>query len=764
MKTLLYLLAAALSASLAADTLRFGDSASEAAHGFRGNDSAVIRGGLGESARQIAPPAKPYFESEGVFFRLAVDPAKPNYFTLKLWGSDVNENLLILYIGGKQVGYRHLGDYDLLDHGSTEAQFKERFLYTTLPLPQNLTRGKTELELEIRATGRIWGYGDTFEKYQKEMTAPSRGLYAAYTHTEGFFTPPADEIIAPAVQPATAPAEKEDFTALKARVNRDLVKFLRPGQISSQMQIQMTAQAYRVDWTPAYKNRAAVDAVVAGVDLYFVKFRNDPKLAAADRTTWNFDWFGFGPIGDAILQLRNEIEPRLGETIKDEKGEAINRRRAWAEMLKAGVNHLSTHRRMYTNQSMIIDMNLHLNNRALHHLDPSQALPLETTLGFLKEAVGLRPWSGKLDGNGNPTWPVGRNYTLLTAKGLTKELGYVGNYGEVLDWTTAIYNATRPTPEAEGDPEIKAALIKIIKARSVFRHPSLDQNGYPVMRIESVIGWRDTKSPGDVCYAQRPTRDASPLQAPLAVGDAYSIGLVQQMLAEGQFFRSVAHQMEEGGFRVTFGWLHTPGEYAALKKLPQSGTRMPMSPDQPDFVWSDEENGVVAVKDGDEILYASLYWRARHAVNFLGKFHYLTPRIERIATQRIDIAFTDSGLFWTRPNWTNFGFAKGGGHIRYPGRYDSIHAGEKLPIAKIPAGVSFKPGDESPYAGRGDFYRASYGPFEIGMNATPDRSFTLEVPESGSYRLLGENKPIPGGAKLTVPPMSTLVLRKEGAK
>ncbi len=751
----------ALAGSLAAaDCLRFGDSASETAHGFRGGSTTIVEGGLDESARQIEAPAKPYFESEGMFFKMAVDPAKENYLTVKFWGSDVSENLLILYIDGKQVGFRHLGDHDILDHGSSEPQFKDRFFYTTGLLPLNMTKGKKELELEIRATGRIWGYGGNFEKYQKDMTAPSRGIYAAYTHTEGFFAPPAGEKIAPVVKPVAAPAEKEDFKALKARVNRDLAKFIRPGQIGNQMQIQMTAQAYSVDWTPAYKKQAAIDAVIAGIDMYFVKFRENPKLAADDRSTWNPDWFGFGPAGEAILLLSDKIEPRLAENIKDEKGQEINRRQAWAEMLKAGVDHLSTYRRMYSNQSMIIDMNLHWNNRALNYLDSSQALPLDTTLGFLKESVGLRPWSGKLDRDGNPTWPVGKNYLQLTDKGLTKELGYVGNYGEVLDWTTAIYNATRPMPDAEGDPEIKAALIKIIKARSIFRHPSLDRNGYPVMRIEAAIGWRDTKLPGDICYAQRPTRDASPLQAPLAVGDAYSIGLVQQMLAEQQFFSSVAHQMEEGGFRVTFGLLQTPGQYDALKKLPKSGSRMPMSPDQPDFVWSDEENGVVAVKDGEEILYASLYWRARTAVNFLAKFHYLTPQIERIATQRIDIEFTKSGMTWTRPNWTNFGFGRGGGHIHYPQKYNSAHTGEKLPVAKIPDGINFKPGDESPYAGRGDFYRASYGPFEIGMNATKDRTFTLELPE-GTYRLLGENKIIQGGTKLTVAPMSTFVLRRD---
>lgn len=191
---------------------------------------------------------------------------------------------------------------------------------------------------------------------------------------------------------------------------------------------------------------------------------------------------------------------------------------------------------------------------------------------------------------------------------------------------------------------------------------------------------------------------------------------------------------------------------------------MPMSPDQPDFVFSDEENGVLALKCGGEILYASLYWRARHAVNFLAKIHYLTPRIERIATIREEIEFESSGMNYVRPNWTNFGFGNGGGHIHYPGEreFRSAHVGEVLPIAKIPEGIAFKPGQESPYAGRGEFYRASYGPFEIGMNATHDKEFTLRLPADGnSYRILPAGRVCAPGEKLVVKPMSTIVLRKD---
>ena len=51
--------------------------------------------------------------------------------------------------------------------------------------------------------------------------------------------------------------------------------------------------------------------MIEGIDRYFIQFRNDPKLAESDRSTWNPGWFGFGPIGEAIVLLHKEIAPEL---------------------------------------------------------------------------------------------------------------------------------------------------------------------------------------------------------------------------------------------------------------------------------------------------------------------------------------------------------------------------------------------------------------------------------------------------------------------
>jgi hypothetical protein len=87
---------------------------------------------------------------------------------------------------------------------------------------------------------------------------------------------------------------------------------------------------------------------------------------------------------------------------------------------------------------------------------------------------------------------------------------------------------------------------------------------------------------------------------------------------------------------------------------------------------------------------------------------------------------TAAGEFYTRPDWTTFGFGNGG--PRHPQALHSAEAGETLPIAKIPAGVKFKPGDENVFAGKGGFYTLRYGDYLVGMNLTMDKIFTLKTP------------------------------------
>jgi hypothetical protein len=748
------------------DTITFGDGASEASHDFIVARSEIINGGLGEPARRLLPPLTNYFEGGSLAFTLKVDPEKTNYATARFWGDDTSDNRLMLFCEGKQIGYRHLGDIDILDFGddSGEPACNGRFFYNTLPLPFEMTHGKTGLHFEVRSTGPLWGYGTTFAQYQKPMTTPTRGLYKIYTHTDGFFTPPGDEKqgAAPKDPPVRKEPGAEVLDRLKARVDHELSGLLDPARPLNEMQMQFLAKAYFVKWSAAFQNEKVVPQIVEGLDALFAAWRENPDLAHDDKATWNPNWFEFGPAGDAIFLLAAPLQPLLDAPV-DDGGKKISRRAAWSEMLQAARDWHRQHRRLYSNQTMINDLyGIYLSNRGIEAVDPANALSEAAARRYLYESLALEPWrDSDRDGGedfGRRNWGVGTNYWELTQKGLTRELGYVGYYGEVLDWATQIYDATRPAPGAPGDEKIKAQLEKIEQARAAFRYPALDADGNRAMRIESIVGWRDMHYPGDVIYGERPTWDASPLYAAAATLDPQAIGCAQQMFDDHQFFASIEHQMKQANnLRVTAGLLGVPDQYELLKAQPASPFRLPMTSGRPDFVFSDEEDGVVAIKNGDDMLYVSLYWRARSAVNFLARVHYITPQFDRIGDVFEDAQFEPSGLFFTRPDWINMGFGNGG--LKYPGDLHSAEAGEKLPIAKIPDGVRFRPGDESVYAGKADFYTLRYGNYLIGMNLTTDKNFELRPPAgAGEEKELVSGRTMKAAAPLKVVPRSTAVL------
>lgn len=744
------------------DTLVFGDVASERAHALVATRSDTITGALGEPARRLLAPATADWRGGTVAFTLKVDPTQPNYLTIRLSGDEVAANRLVLTIGGKQIGYLHLGDYELLDYGSEELSYNGRFYYRTTPLPLALTQGKTELACEIRSHGPTWGYGASFEQYQKPMTEPSRGLYRVYSHTEGCFVPSADEQQgeAPRDPPLRRSPGPEVIDAVKARVSRALNGILTRAAPPNQMEMQFLAHAWRVTWTAAYHNPQTIARIIAGADKLAADFKANPRIAEAGPASWNPDWFGLGPVGECVSLLAAELAPRLDEKLST----GLTRRAAWTQMLVYSRDWHRRHRRLYTNQTMINDTyGIYLSNRGVAALDPAQAAPEKAMLRYLYESVGLEPWRDSDPGGtgttetGGKNWGVGPDYWQITAKGLTRELGYVGTYGEVLDWLATLYNATRPTPDQPGDAKIKAQIIKLARARAPFRFPALDAEGHRAMRLETVIGWRDAHSPGDVTYGQRTAWDGSSLQLTIATLDPELVGYAQQMLADNQYFEIVRTRMKNDTLRVTSGLLETPDEYAALLAQPPQSHRLPMSPGRGDFVFTDEQDGVVALKHGEEILYVSLYWRARHAINFLARVHLLTPRYDRIATVREEIEFESSGLTYTRPDHIDFGFANGG--HKYPGDLHSAHAGEKLPIPKIPDGVRFTPGDESVYAGKGDFYTLRYGTYLIAMNTTVGKTFHLTVPAANTTITdLVTGRTVAPASELTIAPRSTVVL------
>ena len=730
------------------DEIIFGQAASERRHDLSVVAGEVVSGGMGEKARRLLPVPGERVEGGRLVFTMKVDSARQNYFTARFWGSDSgNSNLLVLFCEGRQIGYRHLGDYDMLDIANEDLPYPGRFTYTTLPLPLSMTKGKTEIELEIRSTGRIARYGNSFDDYQKPMEKPSKAIYKGYTHTETCFVPPRGEKQGdiPSRTVRKSPGA-EVLDEVKRHVGKELEKRMQKDMLD-QEEAWLLAYAYHEPWTPVYRDKAVAEKVIRTADQYYARFAQKPQ------SLYEGSWQTVGPLCIALNEFLPEVREVWGEKMENGR----TRRENWADMCKACVDYAKTHRRSYTNQSMIVDLHLYAVNRMLSVLAPDEALPVYETLKFLYESMGIVPWSGSLSPEGKPTWPLGRDYYQFSPDGLSKELGYVGGYGEILNWMVHLYEVTGERGRTDTrDPLIRAQMLKILHTRSHFRYPTLDNEGFAAMRGESVIGWRDHGYyPAGITYGERGYhREGTPIMAAAATLEPEAVAYARQMMEDNQFFAVVREKMKDRSLNSTYTLLRLPGEYELIMKQPRHEGRLPMSEGMPDVLFADEEVGVVALKNGEEMLYASLYWRANFAVNFLARVHYITPRYDRVATVFEDVQYTPSGYTYVRPERNNLFFSPARNF--YP-EVKSAHTGERLPIARIPDGVAFKPGDESVYAGKGDFYTLRYGKYLIAMNCTKDRVFEVEVPRGGVARTF-PGKDVVKERKLEVQPRSTVVV------
>ena len=90
-------------------------------------------------------------------------------------------------------------------------------------------------------------------------------------------------------------------------------------------------------------------------------------------------------------------------------------------------------------------------------------------------------------------------------------------------------------------------------------------------------------------------------------------------------------------------------------------------------------------------------------------------------------------------------------------------AGERQPVAKLPEGVKYVPGEDNAFAGRADYYQLRYGPYLIAMNSSRDRQFSLALPKrKAAARELVSGAVVPASASaIPVGPGETVVVALE---
>lgn len=733
------------------DEIVFGNASSEKKHEFSQNSTQIIKGGLDESARQLLPLSPASWDGGSVTFTMKIDPDTQNYVTVRLWGSDFSANTghnLVLYADGKQVGYRRESDYDLLNTTETEPQVPGCFLYETRPLPLSMTKGKTSISLKIAALGSIYNYGDQWKKYQRILNEPTRGIYRVYTHTGMRFEPPVSEKqgSAPKGRLHKSDVGPEVIVKSKEIVIDRLNKILQSSPNDQSRNLGLLSEAYNIEWTPAYKNPATIERVLIEGDRLAEQF-------AADSNYTN-GWMGAAALGEAIMRTWPEIGKYLDIPFEGKINDKT-RREIWSKALKQSIEYWRTHRRGFTNQSMLVDGGIYRSNRGLTLINPSMALPEEQALRYVRESVGIEPWRDSdviSQSDDRPANYNGDHHYLVSKKGLSRELGWVGSYGET------ILTITRELAEITGDELIRQQLAKLQNARLIFRYPYVDANGNYGLKLSAEIDGRHSHYPqkGMAYAAPQSIREHWGMEtASMLPEDRATVGATQRFITDGYYFEHIQNRLKDS----TIGLMRNVNEYEKVKVLPHVSYKFPMEDGQPDFVFADEENAVIAIKHGDTRLFMNLYFRAENAVNNVAKIMEITPVLTRLVTAKIQSEVIGTGETYTRPDYMDW--IRGDASYRTPPgpKIHQAWAGEKLPISTPPGGQAHTEGKFGHYVGRAAFYWFAYGDYLIGLNTTETHTYGLPVSGVSTYLDLVTGKTVTSkDGEVKVGPLSTVVL------
>lgn len=421
----------------------------------------------------------------------------------------------------------------------------------------------------------------------------------------------------------------------------------------------------------------------------------------------------------------------------------VRRRDAYATFFKEAFEWRRTEaggRRRMSNQTISVDRALYRMNRALQKLAPELAISEETARNYLYETMGMKPFF--------QAWPrhhwvretafARYPFYVVSYKGLTKEGGLASHYGE------AVSRFARLAGEV-GDPKLIERVRQMAAARATMcRRPDNDAAGYAVLRAPASYSWRGRYYPGTIRYTRCPFIQAAVLHDPISLRTA------ELYIEHGRVFAEGEPRINQIVPRVE--------AYRKVKELLPTDGRLPMEPDHEEFGWADEDVAVFAVKHGDARINGS-FFLSRDAVFPLGRIHFTTPRIDRLATVKVDTVVRSSGGTFTMPE-------------RLPGGRKSALGGQQYPIQPPPPGLvkeineaggePWRDGDER--ACMADLYRVRFGDYLIAMNTTlegtyREQTFEVDVPPGRRQALdLISGRMVDVSRPITLGPRSTIVL------
>ena len=519
----------------------------------------------------------------------------------------------------------------------------------------------------------------------------------------------------------------------------------------------------------------------------------------------------------------NTIEGKYSLPETDWKGNALTRRAAWERALKANYDFSRARLSYIYNQIYYTYEGTWKAHEGLRIINSPFYEGKERSHQILKEALGIAPFLGeeilvgpdgkdldlyhslfyhdysafftddftfivakglassKLDENGNIArrLPYGKYYCGVSENGLSRENGYVGNYGETMNYMPEWFYKTL---NHKGDESINDEILKLsllnIYARSFTRYTAIDDDNKRVMRMQQVLDERNTYYLGMRAYATRLSGGkmlhfASLEQHMVENEESYSSpewdkyweyaartsGFAQQQLLDNQYFPSSLEGREANillGLRKnnfclpeTFAYLTEKRANYSRYKQSEAGYVHPLTDfdyytekeveqlkvnpkEYEQLAWTDIDCMMAVVRDGGNTLSGVFNFHNR-GVSGVGKMHVQNKNFDHIVHLRTRAKFVYND-YYLRMNTVKMNFMADVDDI-----YNETHqamSGEICPITYQPGiGKVVRENFEvdHPYSGFPDYLEAQYGEYIFVFNTTRpqyenEQSFEIELP------------------------------------
>ncbi|MBQ2968956.1 MAG: FIVAR domain-containing protein [Bacteroidaceae bacterium] len=777
--TILSLLVALLPLAVTAqvtDRIVLGNAESETAHGLitycPDNTATIIDGLKGQTGRYVKPFVDNPFAGDypGIYggeysFVLRVDGSAQNYLTLRTNGSEAYTDGSRYHV---QIEGLNLQDYSRQAVDFSADKAPGAFCYNTLVIPRAVTDGKQIVTVRIRSLGRYWGYATqgNFTGYQRTVDEDLPPIYAVYSSTNPIVEL-SDEVQGHRGSYASAPAKgsSETLAAMRSRVQSTLSAAIK-GEIEGD------------DFKPAYNNnnfnvvlgmgyayqrgvygtkatdlarkiRVAIDSMVYVNNL--VKSGDKVTVSSKGQTATTqgagYGWGGLfgqqgmgiyllsraGKVSDAFLNQKPDLGAGTGKTRREQWIEAFR------ESFDAGLTYSG--RRYITNQLMESSHSVYGAALALYALDPvTYHNAPKLALRMMREAVGLDEYTGvpanaKFDGtikdsDGYPTYELGdpataqsstnywgHHFHATTAKGNGREQGWTCTscYGNMAGRICDMYLATLYDPfigthveNGKGDPEILMVATNNARHQAYFTYPTVDSDGNRGIIGESSMCWRNRYDPGKNYYGN--------LLAAYLADDSELMGHMLQAYKNGHYSPDTNNNLFPWG--AGSYWLGDAIE-ALSTYASQHDSDYPPVPStdgQPDYMVGDPQDGVVAVKHGDNHLFVNFL--ANDCPLWSGQAHLITPVTAKVIQFAPEVKeFYHSGKTKT----LSASYWNGNHKIKYPDDPQMAYGGMTYEYPAYDA--------EGHYNGARtscQYYQQLLGQYLVAQNCSESDSYSLQ--------------------------------------